>query len=1261
MSIRTDYQTVLEIDTATPIAAGQMRADGGDVRVFGDAAHSEALDFYIDPTTLNTTATRIHIKQDLPTGRYHPGIAFYAPLDGTSGSEPDIVGGASGTVTGGTRGVAGQIGNCIEFSDTSTHGISYPAGTISVFNSGKISIECWVNVDAISSVPRFVVTSNAGETVGFRFQALSGGSGWVPYIEIRRASTAAVGHGSVDIPFGNWAHCVATWEEDELVTLYINGAETSYTGRTLGSGVIENDSGENLIIGNNVGGNNNLDGKIDNVAIYERVLTADEVRSSYLRGRAGKRLQEPTPTAYWTFNSSDNAGSEVVDLVGGNNGTITGGVTVGQPGKVGQAFGFDGATSYISVPDNTLFEPHVGVSGTSTWAATINPTTSAVTVVSKRGAGGSEFEALFSNGIPALFLSDLGGTNWMTVQSDVPVPLDTTSHVTWVYDQAAGAGAAKVRIYIDGVNVPVAIGSSGGTFVSMASGTAAVTIGADDFPANYFEGTISEVLWSNSVLTDIQITELARRSEEGLRLDLTNTSLDLLAYWSLDNRDIGIDPQDTIGSNHGTVTGAVLVGQESLTGQSFEFGVNDSYVGVPDSTDFDAHTGGSGVCTVGAWIYHTANANETIFSKYNNTSGGREFIFGIQSDDTLFFEADEESSGDYIQLETVAGIPLNTWTHVAYRFDMSQGHGINLADLFINGVLAPKVILSQSGTVTTIEAGTADVIVGANIGAASAVNGEFNGRISEVMYFGELLTNEQIRDLYEKGVADAGALSDTKRVYVTYGDTTKTSASSAANTFVREITGLVHAYQFDETTGSTVTDASGSDDGTVVGGVLVENAVTGLARNTNQEGVIDFTTQNIPTGDASVVTRFRTTTSDQVLWSNYDGDSDNAGLALEITSSGYLQARHSTGAGSDNALATGATAIDDGVLHTAIVVKSDADISIFLDGYNLEATDAMTSVDVTPAANYRAGGYKEVPFTPPTGLVLSFEADQINTSTDLDADGRVSNWPDNSSSGNDASQVTASIRPIYRPNGIGGRPSVYFDADHILPLDSELSLANSNFTLFTVFKFLEEVDETYSIRVLAGGSDTARSNLTLGNFTGDFTNETIAFSTTPDNTNNYGVSANSITLDIDPYVLMVSLNGTTETINLRSVSQSLTAATPNGGLDSSGGTGLIFDAIGHPSVSLLGDLSCLMIFDNDLSAADKAYVERYLTLKYGSPNTAITGATRASASYDEIRVFDKVLNQNEITDLMDNYGEPVGSRVQVRKRNDPEPVLNTSL
>jgi hypothetical protein len=91
------------------------------------------------------------------------------------------------------------------------------------------------------------------------------------------------------------------------------------------------------------------------------------------------------------------------------------------------------------------------------------------------------------------------------------------------------------------------------------------------------------------------------------------------------------------------------------------------------------------------------------------------------------------------------------------------------------------------------------------------------------------------------------------------------------------------------------------------------------------------------------------------------------------------------------------------------------------------------------------------------------------------------------------------------------------------------------------------------------------------------------------------------------------------------------------------------------------ELSAFFVFNSQLAENDINEIERYLALKYGLPNENIVGQTRADTTFDEMRVFNKVLTTDEIADLMDNFGQVAGTRVQVRKRNDPEPVLNTDL
>ncbi len=62
----------------------------------------------------------------------------------------------------------------------------------------------------------------------------------------------------------------------------------------------------------------------------------------------------PAPTnlvGWWPGDGNAN------DIIGGNDGTLQGGATAGAPGEVGPAFGFNGTTAYVSIPDSSVFHP----------------------------------------------------------------------------------------------------------------------------------------------------------------------------------------------------------------------------------------------------------------------------------------------------------------------------------------------------------------------------------------------------------------------------------------------------------------------------------------------------------------------------------------------------------------------------------------------------------------------------------------------------------------------------------------------------------------------------------------------------------------------------------------------------------------------------------------------------------------------------------------------------------------------------------------
>jgi hypothetical protein len=64
-----------------------------------------------------------------------------------------------------------------------------------------------------------------------------------------------------------------------------------------------------------------------------------------------------TPVAVWHMEES--GGTSMVDSAGDNDGTVHS-VTMGVTGKSGKGYGFDGKSSYVSVPSNASLNPGTG-------------------------------------------------------------------------------------------------------------------------------------------------------------------------------------------------------------------------------------------------------------------------------------------------------------------------------------------------------------------------------------------------------------------------------------------------------------------------------------------------------------------------------------------------------------------------------------------------------------------------------------------------------------------------------------------------------------------------------------------------------------------------------------------------------------------------------------------------------------------------------------------------------------------------------------
>lgn len=153
------------------------------------------------------------------------------------------------------------------------------------------------------------------------------------------------------------------------------------------------------------------------------------------------------PVAYWPL--METQGTTAYDWVGGNHGTIQGGVTLGQPtvpGLPGTAMAFDGSTTgYIQLPTpgTALTAPF----SVEVWAyPTTNTTINGM--FGTRGPTDESFDMKLMGG--NLIHGDIGtGSAWLTIAANASYlyPLNAWLYVVYVVT------ATTYTIYANGVSV----------------------------------------------------------------------------------------------------------------------------------------------------------------------------------------------------------------------------------------------------------------------------------------------------------------------------------------------------------------------------------------------------------------------------------------------------------------------------------------------------------------------------------------------------------------------------------------------------------------------------------------------------------------------------------------------------------------------------------------------------------------------------------------------------------------------------------------
>jgi hypothetical protein len=291
---------------------------------------------------------------------------------------------------------------------------------------------------------------------------------------------------NLNVNDGNWHYIVATYD-GSYGKIYLDGTLVKSCSHTAG---YTNPTTEPLLIGRHskysVDNTLYFNGLIDEVRIYNRALSEEEIRYLYNRG---------APIAHWKFD--EGKGNIAYDSSGnGNNGTLVNDPTWVQ-GKFGSALSFDGVDDYVNV--GSIYSPYMSIEA---WIYPRDLTKSYNAIIGRwQGVSGKYSYEL--SGRPddsvALVIST-NGTNIIECKSVTILQINNWYHIVGTFD------GMNIKIYVNGKlenTCPVS-----GTIYNSGDST---LIGATR------TGTGASAYNWNGLIDDVRIYNYARTPEQILQ------------------------------------------------------------------------------------------------------------------------------------------------------------------------------------------------------------------------------------------------------------------------------------------------------------------------------------------------------------------------------------------------------------------------------------------------------------------------------------------------------------------------------------------------------------------------------------------------------------------------------------------------------------------------------------------------------------------------------------------------------------------------
>jgi len=466
---------------ASQAASGAIGNGGQDLHIgyesagFGGAAFSGAMD---DLRIYNRALNATEIQQLYELGTVNiahsntvalsSGLVGYWTFDGPTvhwgtGKVDDVSGnGNTGQMIGmstTTSPTIGKIGQALKFVSANSQSITVPAIS-SLQNAPQATLSAWFK--------RTVVGSNVswGADLDYTGQYRFGS-------EVYSDGNIYVGIGNGAVGYAYFASDDTKWHKLDVVfngangtnatrlVVYLDGVAQTLTfsggAGTIPANILSTNApfyiGRDL---STAGIGHYSDGTIDDVRIYSRALSTQQIAQLYAQGKTNIAHSNPTPTTstlnkglvgYWTFDGPTvHWGTGNVDDVSGqgNTGTMVGMSTTTSPtiGKIGQALSFNGSNNAVKVSSMPAVAFGTGPFTLSAWFRGTSEPTDGTILASDGEQGGNSGLLWYTQSTPGITLWPDGGITNI---------FDGKWH--HIVQTRTGTGTNQGFVYVDGALV----------------------------------------------------------------------------------------------------------------------------------------------------------------------------------------------------------------------------------------------------------------------------------------------------------------------------------------------------------------------------------------------------------------------------------------------------------------------------------------------------------------------------------------------------------------------------------------------------------------------------------------------------------------------------------------------------------------------------------------------------------------------------------------------------------------------------------------